>query len=171
MAKSIEEVALLYLSHRERSEAEVREHLKGKEFSTEEVEEVLRYLKEFNYLNEERYCEAFLRMGTAKGRGPLRLKQELRMKGISSEVVEGQLADYFEGGQEKENALKEARKCLGKRETGLWAIEDEPQEEEVDEESCLVDEKLLAKAGRRLASLGYRNGIIYEVLEQLRRNG
>lgn len=169
MAKSIEETALIYLSYRERSEMEVKDHLKGKDFSAEEIEETIQYLKEFNYLNEERYCEAFLRMGTAKGRGPLRLKQELRMKGISGEVIEAQLADYFMGDQERENGLKEARKVFGRRETQRWSLLDEP-EDEPDGETVL-DEKLLAKAGRRLASLGYRNSVIYEILERLRREG
>lgn len=150
MAKDCRDTALTFLEHRERSTREVREHLKAKGFSADEITETLEYLSELHYLDEGRYCSNLIRYGMSKGKGPLRLQQELKEKGVGTEYYQSALEEAFGDGAEKAAAAKEAGKILDRNEQ--------------------IDEKTLAKAARRLASLGYHTSIIYEVVGRFRNH-
>ncbi|MEL7655487.1 MAG: regulatory protein RecX [Bacillota bacterium] len=150
MPKDCHDTALSYLEHRERSAYEVMSHLKSKGFQDQEIEDELQSLKELHYVDDERYCEAYIRYGKGKGRGPVRLQFELKEKGIDSGLIQNSLEESFDRSSEKEAALKEASKLLG--------YQTEP------------DEKTIAKIGRKLASLGYHTEIIYDVIGQIRKS-
>ncbi len=150
MPKDCHDTALSHLEHRERSSFEVRSHLKSKGFQEEEIEEELENLKELHYIDDARYCESFVRYGMEKGRGPTRLQFELKDKGIDGDLIRQTIEDHFDRKSEKEAAMKAAKKIL--------IGEMKP------------DEKVLAKIGRRLASLGYHTDIIYDILGQLRKS-
>ncbi len=149
MPKDCHDTALSHLEHREQSSFEVRSHLKSKGFQEEEIEEELENLKELHYIDDARYCESFVRYGMEKGRGPTRLQFELKDKGIDGDLIRQTIEDNFDRKSEKEAAMKAAKKIL--------IGEMKP------------DEKVLAKIGRRLASLGYHTDIIYDILGQLRK--
>lgn len=88
--KLIERVYRL-LSIRDRSEKEIRDYIKrrnfnfkmkGRDLITEiEVEEVLAKLKEKGLINDERFAEAWVQSRSRKY-GPIKIKQELAQKGI-----------------------------------------------------------------------------------------
>lgn len=143
------DTALRFLEHRERSGYEVRNHLVSKGFQENEIEEELIYLKELRYVDDVRYCENYIRYGTGKGRGPVRLQHELKEKGIDEELIRNALAERFDRMTEKEAAMKEAGKLL------------HPAKE--------IDEKIIGRIGRKLASLGYHTDVIYDVIGQLRK--
>lgn len=169
MPKDCHDTALSYLEHRERSANEVKSHLKSKGFQDKEIEEELQSLNELHYVDDERYCEDYIRYGKGKGRGPVRLQLELKEKGIDSELIQNTLEDNFNRLTEKEAAHKEAEKMLGSsgKRIGEWDIESHHEFEEARVE---VNEKMVAKIGRRLASLGYHTEIIYEVMGQVRKS-
>ncbi|HEY7884029.1 MAG TPA: regulatory protein RecX, partial [Cellvibrionaceae bacterium] len=51
------------------------------------IDETLDWLASLNYLNDERYAEAFIRSALMKGRGPLRIKRELQQKGVAPAII------------------------------------------------------------------------------------
>ena len=151
MKHDIKDAAYKYLEHRDHSAYEVRNHLKAKDFSSEEITDVLEFLVGLHYIDDERYCESYIRYGISKGKGPIRLQHELGNKGISGELVKLALEDQLSSEIEKENAREQARKLLGTIDN-LQSIE----------------EKTLAKVARRLSSLGYNTSVIYDVIVQLK---
>jgi regulatory protein len=150
MDKDCRETALRFLEHREKSTFEVRSHLIIKGFLEEEIEKELQFLTELRYLDDERYCSDYVRYGISKGRGPVRLQHELSEKGIDSALIRDALEVTFDRNTEREAAMQEARKLL----------------KQVSE----MDEKNLAKVGRKLHSLGYHSDVIYDLLGKLRKS-
>ena len=169
MPKDCRDTALSFLEYRERSIHEVKQHLKSKGFDHNEIEKELEALKKLHYLDDARYCENYIRYGKNKGRGPARLRMELNQKGICSELIQDSLKANFSRQQEKESAMKEAEKLI--RLNSFYpgkADEEETDEWEQDARKNKLDEKTIAKIGRKLASLGYSTDVIYEVIGRIR---
>lgn len=85
--KSILKSALNLLSRREHSRAELIQKLTQRGFSVSEVKEVIADLVQRNYLSDERYIEMLVRSRQNRGYGPIRVRQELEQKGVSSESI------------------------------------------------------------------------------------
>lgn len=85
--KKIRIVALDLLAQREHSRLELQNKLLQKDFAHDEVELLLNTLIAENLLSDERFCEAFIRNRIKKGQGGLRIKEELRQRGISNELI------------------------------------------------------------------------------------
>ncbi|MGV2940123.1 recombination regulator RecX [Mesobacillus sp. LC4] len=80
--------AINYLSHRMRSESEVREHLKKKEISDSVIKEAIHKLYELKFLNDEEFAKAFVQTKlntTDKGADVIKL--ELKEKGIAPDLI------------------------------------------------------------------------------------
>ncbi len=161
----IQQIAIKYLSYRERSSYEVSQFLKGKGFSHEEIASTLMGLEELGYVNDDRYCEAYIRYSITKGKASLRIRQELKEKGIRGDKVDLFLEEMLDNQTEKENALREAEKLL--RKNG-WLEPSGGTSEEDESYGGGLDEKLKGKIGRRLSTMGYSSGVIYSVLEKLK---
>ena len=83
--------AMELLLYRNRTEAELRNKLLEREYTEEETEDALAYVKSFGYLNDSAYAEQYvLSRGSAKGRAAL--KRELRGKGVSEEIIDDALS-------------------------------------------------------------------------------
>lgn len=156
MAKDIIDIALRHLEHRERSKFEMKKHLKEKGFSEDEIQETISYLEEFRYVDDERYCESYIKYALSKGKGKVRIRQELSEKGITGELLQLALEEQVDSTLEWDNAMMQAQKIL--RISGVSRGEDGKLE---------LDEKLKAKIGRRLSGLGYSTGMIYDVIGKL----
>ena len=169
MPKDCHDTALSYLEHRERSTFELKSHLKSKGFQDKEIEVELQYLKELRYIDDERYCDDYIRYGRGKGRGPVRLQLELKEKGIDSELIQNAMEGNFDRTAEREAAFKEAEKLLSMKEkrSSDW---DKESSDEFELDRTGSDEKMVAKIGRKLASLGYHTEIIYDVMGQIRKS-
>lgn len=80
---------LTYCARAERCPQEVTQWLEKREVSSAEIEEIIEELKEERYLDESRFIKAYtsdkLRFSE---RGPLRIKQELRMKNLPEGLIE-----------------------------------------------------------------------------------
>lgn len=151
MPKDCHDTALSYLEHRERSAFEVRSHLVSKGFGEDEIEKELNDLKELRYVDDARYCDDYIRYGSGKGRGPVRLQHELLEKGIDAGLIREALEESFDRQAESLAAMKEAKKLLR-------AQDERP------------DEKMLARIGRKLNSLGYHSDVIYDVVRKLKKS-
>ena len=97
MSRSITEVAIGLLSRREHSQFELRRKLKNKGFDEEEINVAIEKLQLNNLLSDERFAESYINMRKRRGYGPLRIEQELRQRGINTE-----LADQFLDGSSQE---------------------------------------------------------------------
>lgn len=167
MPKDCHDTAVSYLEHRERSAHEVKSHLISKGFHEDEIEKELRYLEELHYVDDVRYCQNYISYGTGKGRGPVRLQFELAEKGIDTAIIQEVIEACFDRGMEKDAALKEARKLLNRNRDASFDVGSAENEAYVDE-LLVPDEKIIAKIGRKLASLGYHTEVIYDIIRQMR---
>lgn len=76
------------LSMREHSVYELTDKLIKKGFDAAVVDSVLQELLEANYVNDERFAESYVRSRQMRGMGPIKIKSELRSKGVSSSIID-----------------------------------------------------------------------------------
>ena len=143
--KESKDAALKFLSYRMRSEKEVRDKLKKKEFANDLIDEVIKDLKRINLIDDSNFASAFVRDKISnKPQGKILLKQELWKKGIKDETIEKVLKEYFEDEEEELNLAKNLLKKRKKRYENL--------------------DKNIAK--RRMMSFLLRRGFSYEIVKQ-----
>lgn len=77
-----------YCATAERCKYDVSEKLKKWELSSDDISEIIALLEKENFLNEERYCRAYVndKFRFAKW-GKLKIRQSLLLKRISSSVI------------------------------------------------------------------------------------
>lgn len=100
LVAQLRQSALVMLSRREYSRAELEQRLGRQEGAAPLLEEVLERLREQGLQSDERFAESLLRSRISRGQGPLRITQELRNKGVDEsireEVLGGCEQDWFE---------------------------------------------------------------------------
>lgn len=103
--------ALKYLSYRQRSIKEVKEHLKRKGYEETIMENTIGFLLEKNYLNDYEFANSFIRDKSYLNKyGINKIKYELINKGVSKEIIEKTLR--FDNDEEHSNALALAHKKM-----------------------------------------------------------
>src|SRR5665647_2022149 len=145
--KNIKNMALKYCVYRDHTVYEMSKHLKEKEFEQNEIDKVLSDLLELKYLDDYNYCRKYMPYSEGKGK----IKLELLQKGIDKQTIEEAMTDEEAEGEilgisEFERALFQGEKAICNQE---------------------ITEKLLAKVGRRLSTLGYSTEIVYKVMGML----
>jgi regulatory protein len=89
MSKTIKEQIKYFCAYQERSHREVRNKLFDLKVQEEDIDEMILYLMQENYLNEERYALAYaggkFRM---KQWGKQKIKQGLLRQGISANLIQ-----------------------------------------------------------------------------------
>lgn len=81
------ERAVNYLSKSMKTEKQVRDYLRKKEYPQEIIDHVLEKLVGYNYVNDELYAETYAEQ-SGKSKGNRRIRRELLNKGISRETSE-----------------------------------------------------------------------------------
>ena len=97
--KAIRDVALNLLARREHSTLELHHKLTRRGFAAEAVTSILEQLRGEDLLSEQRFAEVYAHSRADKGYGPLRIQNELRQRGISSEMITmalSELEDFWE---------------------------------------------------------------------------
>jgi regulatory protein len=146
--KEAKDAALKFLSYRMRSERELRDKLKKKEFAQNLIDEVVKDLKRVNLIDDYEFASAFVRDRISNNpRGKILLKQELWKKGIKKEIIEKTLKEYFKDENEE---LILAKELLRKRKKRYESL----------------DENV---AKRRLMSFLLRRGFSYDIVKQVLR--
>ncbi|WP_421279225.1 regulatory protein RecX [Aeromonas veronii] len=84
--------AMRSLARRESAESELANRLRQQGFNEEVIEAVVDYCRGYNWVNDERYGAMAVRAGAAKGHGPLKIRFDLRRKGLD----DGQIDAAFE---------------------------------------------------------------------------
>jgi len=92
--------ALRLLVRREHSARELRFKLERREIDVAVIDEVLAQLVDDGYLSDARFAEVFVRSRYERGVGPLRIRAELRERGVEDHLVEDAFrelaADWFD---------------------------------------------------------------------------
>ncbi len=90
--------ALNLLSYRQRSEKEIYNALKRKNFEDSYIKNAIDYCRENRYLDDRAFAESFIRdKMNLNSFGPERIRYELILKGISKDIIEDLLTiDYDE---------------------------------------------------------------------------
>ena len=87
-------LVLRWLTGRSYSEAELRKRLHRKECAEDDIEQALQRCLELGYVDDRRYAQElvarFMRRGDAVG---IRLRQELKKKGLSADLAEEVIAE------------------------------------------------------------------------------
>ena len=90
LESSIRNKAMDLLARREHSEQELRQKLKTRAYDADAIDEALQALKADRLQSDERFTETYVNHRFNAGVGPLKIRYELRQKGVSDE-----LADVF----------------------------------------------------------------------------
>lgn len=85
---SAKSVAVRLLSRREHSTYEIRDKLLQRDFDEAEIEQALVELQQGDWLSDERYAEAYIRMRQQKGFGPIRIAIELNERGVKESIID-----------------------------------------------------------------------------------
>ena len=87
-------VAMNFLARREHSAHELQEKLSARCEDLQIVKEVVERLMAQGLQSDERFVDSFIRSRCGQGKGPLRILQELRHKGVSGQLVEQALEAF-----------------------------------------------------------------------------
>lgn len=148
--------AVSYLSIRARSTSEVREYLKTKGYEEEEIRTTIDQLLEYNYLNDFTFAKMYIQYGFDKGRGQVRIKNELIAKGVDSNTIEDAFYEL-----EDENAVPD------QYEIALQIGRDVVADVDMTSLDYNDKKKIQARVGRRLATRGFNTDIVYRVIKNL----
>lgn len=103
---------LNYLSYRMRSEMEIQRYLRDLEIdiAEEEISQMIDRLKKLQFLDDQRFAEAFVRTKRdTQKKGPIVIKQELMQKGVDKKIIETAMEEYSKELQ-LDNAIKMVEK-------------------------------------------------------------
>lgn len=106
--------AMLFLSYRARSEAEIRQNLRKHEIPDAVIEDTLERLRRERLADDRQFAQAWVEnRSTFRPRGRRALSVELRRKGLSEENAQAALAGLDENALAYEAGLKQARRLAG----------------------------------------------------------
>ena len=99
------DAAYNYLSYRARSVKEVRDKLVQKEFAEEIIEQVVDDLQRQKLLNDREFARRFVEARLGRANGSRKLAQELRRKGIETEIIDEVLGEFAATLDSEERAI------------------------------------------------------------------
>ena len=171
--RGVGDEAMRYLSHRMRTEQEMRQHLKEKEYEDSEIEGAIDDLKAHHYIDDYEYALAFYRNSFEKLRGGMRAKRELEQKGVDALTADDALEDYkYEAGiDEIANARRIAIGSIYGSDVANGygeSVENMLFETSASDETEYLDERKIASIARKLENRGYTSGVIYKVISEMR---
>jgi regulatory protein len=112
---SARNIALRYLATRPRTEKEIRNKLREKEFGDTEITSTIDDLRRSGLLHDLEFARAFLRDAlTLRPAGAILLKRKLLLLGISREIIEQVFQESFSGEEQISLAREAAKKYLRK---------------------------------------------------------
>jgi regulatory protein len=139
--KNIRNYVVWLLGRREHSEHELRKRLVQRGCDTAEIEDALKFVKEYDYQSDTRYASMKARSESSR-RGNRRISMVLAQKGIAKTEVEEQIATLA---PESERAIAAVGRFEGKP----------------------LDQKLRQKVWRFLASRGFTSSAISAAVKHL----
>ena len=93
---AVRDTAQRLLARREHAVLELRHKLAQRGHPVDAIETVLAELQERDWLNERRFAEIYATSRADKGYGPLRIRSELRERGLTDPIIAPVLAQLDE---------------------------------------------------------------------------
>jgi regulatory protein len=147
--------ALKSAAARAQSTGEMQTKLRRRAALPEYVEPTIAKLKEYGFLNDQRYAENFASARLENnGFGKQRALRDLAQRRVPSTIAEGAVANIY----------------TGKDETELIEAFIRRRYRSADREKLFQQDKDLASAFRRLRVAGFQSGNIVKVLKQFAAN-
>ncbi len=84
--QQLRQKALDLLARREHSQLELKQKLLVRDFDPAEVDDVIAKLAAEQLQSDERFTECYIRSRANRDYGPIRIQQELRLKGIETAI-------------------------------------------------------------------------------------
>ena len=150
--------ALRKLSVRERTEKEILDFLREEGCTAKEAADITAEFREWGYLNDEKYCRRYFEYAMSKGKATARIIRELVQKGIPADKAE----EVLETMRDEPGASRWADDRAKALSVGMKMAINQ------GDMGKAIDDKFLARVGRRLAGLGYDSGICYHVIGKVR---
>lgn len=91
--QAIRRSAMDLLARREHSRSELSRKLRQRGAPSGLAEVELDKLEEDGLLSDERFCEAYVHARSQRGYGPVRLREELRQRGVADHLIDAILGD------------------------------------------------------------------------------
>ncbi|REL25701.1 regulatory protein RecX [Thalassotalea euphylliae] len=91
MNKDVLHSAIGLLSRREHSTKELTQKLSKKAYSSDDIKQVIAFLLDEGYLSNIRFAESVIRNKVSRGYGWNAIRQELKLKGVNSDIYTGVL--------------------------------------------------------------------------------
>lgn len=136
------------LARRDHSRAELERKLGPKAASADDLNSLLDELAQRHWQSDERFAGAFVNSRTLRGHGPVRMRQELRGKGVADDDIRTAMDD--QNTDWKQQALDAAVRRLGRNKS-------------------LSDPKDEAKLYRFLAYRGFTTDQIQYAVQRIKR--
>jgi regulatory protein len=141
---------LKMLGRRELSERQIRERLKRKEYSEEDIDAAVARLKEERAIDDARVAGAIARTETSiRRRGKLRVQMQIQRAGVDKATAKAAVDDVFEAIDDEALIEASLQKRLRGRET-------------------IADDKEFQRLYRFLATQGFESDRIMKVLRARR---
>ena len=140
--------ALRILTPRDHSKYELVRKLKQRGFSREDIDDAIASCERFDYINDERTAQVYIRQLKRKGYGKKRIQLELNKKGLEGTRIQGILDESVSEVDEREGA-----ECIIKKNIKRFEREKDAL-------------KRRDKIYRFLHSRGFSQGVIAEILNR-----
>ncbi|MCM1990347.1 RecX family transcriptional regulator [Oceanirhabdus seepicola] len=101
--------ALKYIERGDKTFSQVSEYLEKKEYSPQVIEKVMGFLLEYDFINDERYAERYVKE-RKRTDGKNKIKYALKKKGINEDIITEKLLDINE-----EEELEAINKIVNKK--------------------------------------------------------
>lgn len=88
------EQALRLLARREHTQRELHDKLCRRGYTVAVSDRVVAEACAQGWLDEQRFAEAFVRSRVERGQGPLRLRSEMRQRGLADALIDQAVEDY-----------------------------------------------------------------------------
>ena len=111
------ERALYILERSDKTESELRIKLRQNDYKDEIIDEILRFLREYDYINDSRYAYKYTRY-KSKSRSHKQIRLELLKKGVPSDIIK----EIFDTDQRSE--IETIKYLIKKRKTDCCNMED-----------------------------------------------
>lgn len=140
--------ALRIIERSFKTEKEIRDKLKEKEYTDNQIEKTVEFLREYNFINDESYVKAYINDKLAT-RGRQKIKYDLIKKGVDKNLIDEKLS-CIDSEDEKNTAFNLAKKkynSIKKSESDTY--------------------KLSGKLYRFLMSKGYNYELVKDVVKEV----
>ena len=144
--RNVESVAVRMLGHREHGRTEIARKLRAKGHSADVVDEVVARLVELELISDERFAEGFVRSRLRRGQGPMRIRADMRHRGINDQLVDDVLTETGE----------------------FWQRQAEQAREKRFGEAHPSERSTWSRQARFLSQRGFPADVIYRVLGEIR---